>query len=69
MDPFNNQYCFYQYDLNNNETRVWYRHFKQCIVRSYLDPVTNKIIEQAIPYGTPGEYQKEINDYFRYKLN
>jgi hypothetical protein len=32
-------------------TKIWYNHYRGYIVRSYLDPLTNKIIQEKIKYN------------------
>ena len=56
-------------DYNNMEHKVWYTHYKSYIVKSWIHPVSNRIIEEKIPYNQPNNYLKFLDDYFMYKIN
>ena len=66
----NNNYCFYQSDLNQSRTnqRIWYNHFMGNIIRNIYDPNTNRIIQEKISSNSAHQYKKQIDDYFIYKL-
>jgi len=50
-------------DFNNMENKVWYTHYKSYIVKSWLHPVTNRIVEEKIPYNQPNNYLKFLDNY------
>ena len=50
------------------KVKVWYTHFKGYIIKSYIHPVTNRIIEEKIPYNQPNNYLHFLDDYFKYKI-
>ena len=56
-----NNYCIL--NENNQIKKIWYTHYKGYIVKSYLDPITNRIIEEKIPYNQPNHYLKFLNNY------
>lgn len=66
----NNQYCFYQSDLNSSKTnqKIWYNHYMGNIVRNIYDPKTNRIIQERMFFNSPLEYNKQIDEFFMYKL-
>ena len=39
-------------------TKIWYNHYRGYIVRSYLDPLTNKIIQEKIKYNYTDQKEK-----------
>ena len=49
-------------ESNTNSSNVWYNHYRSYIVKSWIDPVTNMIIEEKKPYNKP-------NNSFMYKVN
>ena len=65
-----NKYCFYQTDFNSSETnqKIWYNHYMGNIVRNIYDPQTNRIIQEKMPFNSPLEYNKQIDEFFMYKL-
>ena len=66
----NNNYCFYQSDINDSKTnqKIWYNHFRGKIIRNIYDPLTNRIIQEYIDSKSPIQYRKQIDDFFMYKL-
>lgn len=65
-----NKYCFYQSDLNSSKTqqKIWYNHYMGNIVRNIYDPRTNRIIQERMFFNSPLEYNKQIDEFFMYKL-
>jgi hypothetical protein len=69
---------FSDYPLNNfknncefnklTSPRVWYNHYRGYIVRNTLDPQTNRIIQERMEFNSPANYNKQIDDFFMYKL-
>jgi hypothetical protein len=51
------------------EGKVWYTHYKSYITRSYLEPVSNLIIEEKIPYSQHTNFQNFLKNYFQNDLN
>ena len=49
-------------------SRIWYTHSKGYIIKNRIDPNTNLIIQERIPYNQPNYYLESINNYFKYKL-
>jgi hypothetical protein len=55
--------------MDNKQTvRVWYTNINGCITKSYNNPITNKIIQEKIPFNHPSNFTKWIDDYFKNKL-
>ena len=50
-------------DYNNTEHKVWYTHYKSYIVKSWIHPISNRIIEEKIPYNQPNNYLKFLDNY------
>jgi len=54
---------------NNNKTnKVWYNHYRGYIVKSYIHPETNIIIQEKVPYNQPNNFLNFLNNYFENKL-
>ena len=53
----------------NDNSRIWYNHYRGYIIKNSLDPITNKIVKEKISYNQPDTYLHSLDDYFRYKLN
>ena len=53
---------------NHTTTKVWYTHYGGYIVKSYLNPHTNRIIEEKIPFNQPNNFTSFLNNYFQNKL-
>jgi hypothetical protein len=51
------------------EGKVWYTHYKSYITRSYLEPVSNLIIEEKIPYNQHSNFQNFLKNYFQNDLH
>jgi hypothetical protein len=51
--------------MNN---QIWYTHYRGYIIKNWVDPVTNRIIQEKIPYNQPNNYLKFLDNYFMYKL-
>ena len=65
-----NKYCFFQSDFNSSKTqqKIWYNHYMGNIVRNIYDQKTNRIIQEKMPFNSPLEYNKQIDEFFMYKL-
>jgi hypothetical protein len=65
-----NKYCFYQSDFNSSKTqqKIWYNHYMGNIVRNIYDQRTNRIIQEKMVFNSPLEYNKQIDEFFMYKL-
>ena len=65
-----NKYCFFQSDFNSSKTqqKIWYNHYMGNIVRNIYDPQTNRIIQEKMAFNSPLEYNKQIDEFFMYKL-
>ena len=57
---YNNENICYVESKNNVQkvnydepfsTKIWYNHYRGYIVKSYLDPLTNRIVEEKIKYN------------------
>ncbi len=69
---FGNNYATYnsnENDVKCNNERVWYNHYKGCIVKNYLDPKTNRIHQEKIAYNQPDNFLVYLNKYFMNDLN
>ncbi len=65
---YNSKPCYQGLEYNSNNGNVWYTHYRGYIVKSYLDPNSNRIIEEKIPYGQPNNFLNFLDNYFKYKL-
>ena len=67
----NNQYnkCYKSLEYNDNSIKVWYNNYRGYIVKNYVDPITNRIIQEKIPYNQPNNFLKFLDNYFENKLN
>jgi hypothetical protein len=52
-------------EYNNETNKIWYNHYRGYIVKNYLDPNTNMIIQKKIPYNQPNNIINFINNYFK----
>ena len=64
-----NKTCYQSIDINSNSTNIWYIHTKGYIIKNWVEPGTNRIIQEKIPYNQPNNYLKFLDDYFMYKIN
>ena len=55
--------CYASLEYNNSENKVWYTHYKSYIVKSWIHPITNRIVEEKIPYNHPNNYLKFLDNY------
>lgn len=55
------------------EIKVWYSHYKGYIVKSWLDPNTNQIFQEKIPYNHPNNYLDNLtlltSTFYKNELN
>jgi len=64
----NKQYNCYSTEYNNQTNKVWYNHYRGYIVKNYIDPKTNMIIQEKIPYNQPNNFLHFLDNYFQNKL-
>lgn len=62
------KYSEYNNSSEYNEPRVWYKHAKGFIIKSWVDPKTNLIVEERMPYNQPNHYLHFLDNYFKYNL-
>ena len=62
----NNMY--HSYSSNNEIDKIWYTNYRGYIVKSWLCPETNRIMEEKIPYNQPNNFLHFLDNYFKYKL-
>lgn len=55
-------------EYNSPTVKVWTTHTKGFIIKNWVDPDTNKIMEERLPYNQPQHYLNNLNNYFKYKL-
>lgn len=60
--------CYEGLEYNSSSNKVWYTNYRGYIVKSYIHPETNMIIEEKKPYGQPNVFLHFLDDYFKYKL-
>jgi hypothetical protein len=53
-----NKTCFQSININTTNTKVWYVHSKGYIIKNWIEPNTNKILQEKIPYNQPNNYLK-----------
>ena len=49
--------------LCSSDNKIWYTHYKSYIVKSWIHPESNRIIEEKIPYNHPSNYLKFLDNY------
>jgi hypothetical protein len=64
-----NPKCYLSYNKNRDESKVWYNQYKGFIVKSWIDPGSNRIFQEKIPYNQPDNFINFLNNYFTYKIN
>ena len=64
----NKQYNCYSSEYNGQTNKVWYNHYRGYIVKNYVDPKTNMIIQEKIPYNQPNNFLYFLDNYFENKL-
>ena len=60
--------CYSSYEYNGEDNRVWYNHYRGYIIKSWVDPKTNLIVQEKLPYNQPNHYLKFLDNYFMYNL-
>ena len=55
-------------NIDNNNSQVWYTHYRGYITKSWIDKNTNKIVQEKIQYNQPDNYSNFLKNYFMYKL-
>ena len=50
---------------NSDTIKVWYTHTKGYIIKRWVDPKTNLIVEERLPYNQPSNYLTFLNNYFK----
>jgi len=65
----NKQKCYSSVTYNSDATKVWYNQYRGFIVKSWIEPGTNIIHQEKIPYNQPNNFINFLNDYFTYRLN
>ena len=65
----NNSKCYQSLEYNDQSSKVWYNNYKGCIVKNYLDPITNRIHQEKIPYNQPDNFLNFLDKYFKNDLN
>lgn len=57
-----------EYIENSNSNKVWYIQSKGYIIKSWVDPQTNLIVEKRIPYNQPNNFLNYLDNYFKNDL-
>ena len=68
MNKQNNN-CNQSLVYNSNSNKVWYNQYRGYIVKNWIDPNTNLIVQEKMQYNNPNNIIHFFDDYFRYKLN
>lgn len=63
-----NKQCYKSLEYNSTDSKVWYKHTKGFIVKSWVDPNTNLIVEEKIPYNQPNHFLNFLDNYFKNDL-
>jgi hypothetical protein len=64
-----NNKCYQSIDYqSNNNSQVWYIHYRGYIIKNWIDKDTNRIVQEKIPYNQPSNYLNYLDNYFMYKL-
>ena len=66
---YKNNKCYQQFDSTNieNNSKIWYTHYRGYIIKNWVDK-DNRIIQEKIEYNQPDNYLKYLDNYFMYKL-
>ena len=46
-------FLYYYNIMYNNNSQVWYTHYRGYIIKSWIDKNTNRILQEKIPYNQP----------------
>jgi hypothetical protein len=67
---YKNNKCYQSIDYQNteNNSQIWYTHYRGYIIKNWVDKDTNRIIQEKIPYNQPNNYLNYLDNYFMYKL-
>jgi len=60
--------CYKSLEYNSTSNKIWYVHAKGYISKCWIDPRTNLIVEERIPYNQPNNYLKFLDNYFLHNL-
>lgn len=60
--------CYKSLEYNDQSEKIWYTHYRGYIVKSWLCPYTNRIMEEKIPYNQPCNIIRFLDHYFKYDL-
>jgi len=64
-----NNKCYQSVDYqSNNNSQIWYTHYRGYIIKNWIDKDTNRIVQEKIPYNQPNNYLNYLDNYFMYKL-
>lgn len=64
-----NSKCYQSLEYNDNNIKVWYNNYRGYIVKNWVDPKTNLIMQEKVPYNQPNNFLKFLDNYFQNKLN
>jgi len=66
---YKNNKCYQSIDYqNNNNSQIWYTHYRGYIIKNWVDKDTNMIVQEKILYNQPNNYLNYLDNYFMYKL-
>ena len=66
---YKNNKCYQSIDYqSNNNSQIWYTHYRGYIIKNWVDKDTNMIVQEKIPYNQPNNYLNYLDNYFMYKL-
>lgn len=63
-----NNKCYKSIDYQNNNSQIWYTHYRGYIIKNWVDKDTNRIVQEKIQYNQPNNYLNYLDNYFMYKL-
>ena len=61
--------CYQSIECPQENTKIWYNHYRGCIVKSWIDPGTNLIMQERVPYNQPSHFLRFLDNYFKYDLH
>lgn len=65
---YNKEKKLYSSYESDGETKIWFNHYRGYIIKNWVDPKTNLIMQERLPYNQPNHYLKFLDNYFLYNL-
>jgi hypothetical protein len=69
MNNNKNSKCYHSLEYNDQSNKIWYNNYGGYIIKNWIEPGTNLIKQEKIPYNQPNNFIKFLDNYFMNKLN